>query len=280
MKKVLVIHNPISGAKSWKNVKKIIENELQQSGYDHVWIETQPVKHQPFENFLNESFHRIVVVGGDGTVANVARFLIQTANKTPLVIIPQGSGNLLAKTLSIPQASVRKAIRLGLQNSGKPVDAMRINRKLYALNAVGKGYDVFVMKNTPRALKRTWGLWAYVHTVLRTFFPYRKHPYKLTIDGKRHTVLAKTILVFNGFPIPGIHIGGAVRPDDGRLNIAVWNPRWFGKSTLTTLTGKTISIKSKKEREFDLDGEVFKGGTLNIEVLPRALNIVFTKIFS
>ena len=279
MKKVLVIYNPVSGAKSRKNVEEIVKNEIEKNKYTYDWFETRPVKKQSFDKVLAGKYHRVIVVGGDGTVAEVASFLIQQKIKTPMVIVPQGTGNLLSLTLGIPRTNIRRAIAFGLKNKGKSLDAMCANKKHYALTGIGKGYDAFVMKNTSRAAKKRWGFLAYAYTFLVNYFFHRAHSYDITIDGKKQTVVAKSIVVLNALPIPGLKIGSKVKPDDGVLNIAIFRPRWFRSSILKKFTGKKIRIHSDKDRDFDLDGEVLNGKTITIEVVPSAIQVVFTKSF-
>jgi diacylglycerol kinase (ATP) len=279
MKHALVIFNPMAGAKSWKNVTRIIQDELTKQGFSWEWFETKPVKRQPLAAFKKGEFDRIIVVGGDGTVTEVASLLIKNKIKTPLVIVPQGSGNLLATTLKIPLLQVRKAVQFGLTKPSKPLDIMKINGRHHGLIAVGQGYDVHVMKHTTRHLKRQLGIAAYALTFLKTFFIYHAQPYRLTIDGKRHHVLAKSILVFNAFPFPQIELGTSIQPDDGKLNVVVFNPRSLWDllrhaPKFQTFTGKNIVIKPKKDTEFDVDGDILKGKTLRIEIKPKALNLV------
>ena len=76
MKKALVIYNPVSGAKSWKNLPQIFQNELDKNGYTYEWFETKPVKQQWMKPLFENKFDRIMVVGGDGTVAEVAGVMI------------------------------------------------------------------------------------------------------------------------------------------------------------------------------------------------------------
>lgn len=284
MKTALVIYNPMSGLKSWKDVPRIVQDELNKNDYQYVWFETQKVKSQPLNQFLEKRFDRIIAIGGDGTVAEVASFMMKHKIKTPLVIIPQGSANVLAASLGLPLLNVRRAIRIGLTKPGKSIDLMQVNKRFSGLIAVGQGYDVMIMKTTTRNLKRQLGLLAYGLSFLKTFLFYRGQPYKLTIDNERHHVVAKTVLVFNILPIPHFKIGEKVKPNDGKLNVLVFNPRtlWdlFKRSPrIQTFTGKKIVIKSKKEREFDIDGDIMKGNNVQIEVIPKAINIVYTKSF-
>ncbi len=283
MKKVLVIFNPVAGVKKWGDSKSIIQSILKKEGYEYEWFETTKTEKQPLEQFLGNEYYRIIVSGGDGTVAEVSSFMIHNKIKTPLVILPQGSANILAISLLLP-LNIRLALRYGLKNKGKLLDAMHINRKQYGMICTGCGYDTLIMRRTPRSLKRKLGVFAYIWIMLKTIFIYRSRPYKLTIDGKRRVVIAKTILIFNILPLGHLKITkpfitNQIIPNDGLLNIYVLNPRpirdlfHFNKQ-LKVFQGKTISIKSKKKRHFQIDGDVFKGKTMQIEVLPKAINIV------
>ena len=271
MPHALVIYNPGSGSKKWKDVPLMIRQTLKKHNFDHTWFETQPVKRQDFSTLKSRKFDSIIVVGGDGTVAEVASWMVQSKAKTPLVILAQGSANVLAHSLGIPFLNLKKALEEGLTQPGKPLDAMLVNRKHVALIAVGRGYDTFLMKNTLRAEKRKWGALAYLWTFLKTFLFYRSQPYKLTIDGERLYTVAKQILVLNVTPAPEMLISGK----DGLLNIVTVSR--FHR--IKTWKGKQISIKTKKELTFDCDGEVFKSKTVNIEVLPAAIHVVHPDSF-
>lgn len=269
MPHALVIYNPVSGSKKWKDVPLMIQNVLKKHNYDCTWFETKPMKQQDFSAFEGKKFDRIVVVGGDGTVAEVASWIVQKKLKTPLVILAQGSANLLAHSLGIPFLNLKKALTDGLTHPGKPLDAMLVNRKHVGLIAVGRGYDAFLMKSTLRADKRRWGALAYFWAFLKTFLFYRSQPYKLTIDGERIYTVVKQVLVLNVTPVPELLVSGK----DGLLNI--FTVSRFHRVKMWK--GKQISIKARKELTFELDGEVFKSKTVNIEVLPGAIHVVYLK---
>lgn len=282
--KILVIYNPMSGVKKWGNPKKTIQNILKKEKLDYEWFETIEAKKQPLEQFLKKQFDKIIVSGGDGTVSEAASFLIENKIKTPLIILPQGSANILAASLQLP-LDLARALKKGLKEKPKPLDAMRINNKQYGLIASGCGYDTMVMSKTSRSLKRKIGLLAYLWTILKTIFYYRGKPYKLTVDGKRHILIAKTIIVFNILPLGNLKItapfiGSRIIPNDGLLNIYALNPRpirdfFKFKKAIRVFQGKKISIKTKQNRRFQIDGNVYKGKTINIEVIPKAINISY-----
>jgi len=284
MKKALVIYNPVAGKKKLLNTKRIIEASLKRAGYAFDFFETLPVKKQPFETFLDRSYDRIVVSGGDGTVAEVTSFMIHNQVKTPLVIIPQGSANILAVSLALP-LTPGLALRRGLKKEGRPLDAMKVNHKYYGMIAVGMGYDTLVMSKTPRSLKRKIGFFAYIWTILKTIAIYHPHPYKVTVDGTRVDLMAKTIMAFNILPLGHLKIsrpflGTTISPTDGQLNLFSLNPRpvrtLLGfKKLVHIFHGKKITIKSKKARRYQIDGNVFNGKTVSIEVLPKAIYIAY-----
>jgi diacylglycerol kinase family enzyme len=280
MKKALVIYNPVSGSRGWKDVPRTIVSVLEDEGWDWDWFDTMKASKQPLEPFKDEKYHRIIVAGGDGTVGQVVDFMLRHNMDVPLVIVPQGSANLLAATLAIPHLSVRKAVRRGLTGRPKKVDAMRVNGKRIAMIAVGRGYDVFLMKETTRALKRHWGIFAYVWIMFKTFFSYRRQVFKLTIDGKRHHVTSKAVIVFNAFPLAywrasQLFLGKRILPNDGQLNLFTMGKYW----RIVPYKGKKFVIKSKEAWEYQLDGDVFKCRTLTVEVIPKAISVVHENKF-
>lgn len=280
MKKALVVYNPISGVKGWKDVPRIIVSELEDQGWDWDWFETVKGAKQPLESYLKIKYDRVIVAGGDGTVASVVDFMLGHNLEVPLVIVPQGSANLLAATLLLPLIQVKKAVRLGLTEAPQKIDVMKINGHRIGLIAVGRGYDVFLMKETTRALKRHWGFLAYFLVMLKTFTHFRRHAYKITIDGQRHHVSSKAVIVFNAFPLAywragQVFLGKRILPNDGELNLFTMGRFW----RITPYKGKKMVIKTKEAREYQIDGEVFSCRTLTIEVMPKALSVVHTNTF-
>ena len=271
MKKALVIFNPVSGHKKWGDAAILLQDLLEKNGYEYTWYETKPK--QNLAPLFAKKYDRIVVSGGDGTVAEVLRAKLNAKLginlKTPLVVVPQGSGNLLAMSLGIPLLQPGRALEMGLNGTPRTLDIMRVNKTHYGTIAVGRGYDAFLMKETPRQLKRKLGLFAYAWTFFKTALFYRSQPYELTIDGARHSVLARSIVVFNIFPFPLT----SIHPDDGLLDVFILTSRGL----LQRHTAKKISIKSDKELDFQLDGEVLKSKVVNVEILPAALSIICKK---
>jgi len=271
MRRVLVVYNPVAGAKSKQDVEGILRRGLKKRGFEVDWFETDAHEEQPLEPYVGKRYFRVIVVGGDGTISQVVSFMMKHDWKIPLVIIPQGSGNLLAKALGLPLLSVSRALKVGLEKKPSALDVICVNKKRYGLIAVGRGYDVFLMENTSREAKRSWGFWAYVWVMLKTMFSYRPKVYELVIDGKKKNVEAKSVMLVNIFPLSGL----VIKPNDGWLNGMIMGRH----HQMTTFKAKKVTIRAEREHQFELDGDVFKGRTVKVELLPRAISFVSSKKF-
>lgn len=264
MKLALVIYNPVSGAHKWQNVPAILQKTLAKHGYDWVWHETKPK--EDLKELLSRRYDRIIVAGGDGTVGRAVRALVETKTAAPLVVVPQGSGNLLARALGISLMSTERALKIGLRGKERHLDVICVNKKYYGVVAVGRGYDSFLMNCTSRALKRKFGLFAYGFMFLKTFLFYRPKLYKITLDGKRIQLMARLIFGVNIWPVPFT----SVNPTDGLIDLFVMGSR--GK--IQHLTAKCVVLKARDEFVYQVDGEVVRGKVVSMEMLPKALRVM------
>ena len=284
----MVIYNPVSGAKKLRNMGRVIQKEIDRLGYSYDWHETKP-KFDDFGGF--ENYDRILVVGGDGTVAKVAEYMVKNKVRIPLGIIGTGSTNLLALSLGIPVLNTTKAVEFALKREAKPMDVGLVNGKKVFLIAVGKGYDNVFMRGATRELKRKVGFFAYVWSFLTTYFAHPKCEYRISVDGKMYNVIAKTVLVFNFFRLSSKSFGVGFNSDDGLFEVVAVNPTSFwdllkvmvffvvGRKSakhpkVSFFQGKKISISSEKERGYQIDGDVYEGGDLEVEMVEGGVRVV------
>ena len=101
-KRIVFILNPISGTTSKAGVPEQIDAYLDKEKFDYVISETQRAGHasELAQAAVAAGADIVVAIGGDGTVNEVARALIES--DTALGIIPCGSGNGLARHLMLP----------------------------------------------------------------------------------------------------------------------------------------------------------------------------------
>jgi diacylglycerol kinase (ATP) len=292
--KIFVIYNPVSGLRWIDNASKIKKILLDRK-VDYTWFETKPVPHQDFSIFFQEKYDRVLAVGGDGTVREVAQFFIENKILVPLAIIPLGSANVLASTLGIPLFPVVNSLEFALTCFPQTLDAISVNRQYHALICAGQGYDTSLINQTTRKLKKQYGVFAYLISFLRTFFLYFNHRYTIVVDGKRYETVGKIAIVLNGLSVLGIPLDKKISPSDGILDVVVFNPYtlwdifhalfysfWRGMRRtprVQIFSGKEISINQRRGKFIQIDGEVFRAKNLQMRVVPSVINIVYKKKF-
>ena len=96
-KKIVFILNPISGTTRKAGVPQQIDAYLDKDKFEYIIVETQRAGHasELAHEAVAKGVDIVVAIGGDGTVNEVARAIVET--DTALAIIPCGSGNGLAR---------------------------------------------------------------------------------------------------------------------------------------------------------------------------------------
>ncbi|WP_239487245.1 diacylglycerol kinase family protein [Streptomyces durocortorensis] len=172
----------------------------------------------------------IVVCGGDGTVRAVADALAGTG--VPLVLVPSGTGNLLARNLDLPLGPA-EALAAGLTGEPRALDLGRIEGDgfpaVHFTAMAGAGLDAAMLEETSDRAKSVLGWPAYVLAGAKGL---RAPRMRLTVrldDGPELRRTARMVLVANigtvqggAAPVP------AAKPDDGLLDLALFDPRGAG----------------------------------------------------
>lgn len=122
-------------------------------------------------------FDIVVAVGGDGTLNEVARGLLNT--KTPMGIIPKGSGNGLARHLGISM-KMDKALEQVLTGKVVAMDTFRLNGKL-SLNVSGIGFDGHIANLF--AKKKMRGFWTYARLVTLHYITFKEFDADLELEN-------------------------------------------------------------------------------------------------
>jgi YegS/Rv2252/BmrU family lipid kinase len=120
----------------------------------------------------------VVAIGGDGTVNEVARALVNT--NTALGIVPAGSGNGLARHLRIPMSAC-KALELIATAKACRMDYGLINGVPFFCTA-GVGFDALIGNMFAQSGSR--GFASYLRQILKAFISYAPEPYALAVDGE------------------------------------------------------------------------------------------------
>lgn len=179
----------------------------------------------------------VLGAGGDGTIRAIAEALRNTG--VPLAIVPQGTGNLLARNIGMPLGDIPEAVQAAFFGSGRTIDlgSMTIVRPKdeHGVSAeeehaflvlAGMGLDARAIRATRSKLKKRVGWLAYVDAGVRTMVKDKPLEIHYSMDGsemKRLTVY--TVMIGNCGLLPG---GVLLIPDasidDGLLDVVALRP--------------------------------------------------------
>lgn len=230
----------------------------------------------------------IIAAGGDGTLHAIANGLINT--KSTLGIIPMGTMNNIAHSLSIPE-DIEKACDVIANGATSRIDVGTINDHIF-LEVAGVGLEAALFPAAEEFKSR--GILSSLRGIvqgLRTLFTFEKTEFAITFDKKkRRHVNAIQISVCNS-PYYGARLQFAPNAlmDDGLLDVLIY--RRFSKfqyirHALSISQGrrdlapkisrrkiKSIHIAAEHPVEIHADGEQ-KGYTpATISVQPGALQV-------
>jgi YegS/Rv2252/BmrU family lipid kinase len=231
---------------------------------------------------------RIVAVGGDGTVNEVAQALIHTP--AAMGLVPCGSGNGLALHLGLPK-TLAEALELASGTSGRlaGLDTGVANGFPF-VNAMGLGLDADVAQRFNRLVRR--GLPAYTRTALAAFLSRTTERCHLSVGGHRETMDVMLVAVANSDQYGNnARIAPHARVDDGMLDLVAVRPvgvlsacalgvqLFLGSidhsRQVRRLRGPRFSVERPAAGIIHTDGEThMTGATVEIEVRPRSLRLI------
>ena len=184
------------------------------------------------ERAIADGASAILGSGGDGTIRAVAEALRGTG--IPLAVIPQGTGNLLARNLGIPLNDLGAAVRAAFGGTNRPIDlgVITIIREDESedehvfLVLAGMGLDARAIRSTSSTLKKRVGWLAYVDAGLRTMLSESPLQILYSVDGKPSKSLSVyTVMIGNCGLMPGgVLLIPEASIDDGRLDVVALRP--------------------------------------------------------
>jgi YegS/Rv2252/BmrU family lipid kinase len=231
---------------------------------------------------------KIVVLGGDGTIREVASAMMNT--NVPLGIISCGTGNDIIRALQIPNDPLA-ALDIVLNGQVREMDAAMANDLLY-FNVAGFGFDVDVLRYVEIYKKRMKnGSLAYMRGLLTALLHLNSR--KTKISWPEGSMEAEVLIIAAG---NGTHFGGGMKvtpkadPFDGLLDICIINnvsklnaylilPKFLKGEHLTTkyvTYFKTTELTAVCEPAslLDVDGDILPGTPVTFKILPKSIRVV------
>jgi diacylglycerol kinase (ATP) len=230
-------------------------------------------------------FDQVIAVGGDGTVNEVAQGLLNS--QIPMGILPNGSGNGLARHLKIPM-NIPKAMQYLLQSKPIAMDTFTLNGKL-SLNVSGIGFDGHIANIFGQEKKR--GLQGYAKHTFNEFFAFKEFKAQMTTHSDTLVKKAFVIAIANASQYGNnARIAPAASVCDEILHISILKkvPAYrmdfiysFFNGTIDTssfceiLEAKNLHIKLDQPMAYHVDGEPCgTADEFDIKIQPRSLKML------
>lgn len=299
----LVILNPAAGHGSAGRQQQAVAAAFAAAGLEATLAVTQAPGHA-MDLARAATAGAVIAVGGDGTVQEVVRGLVQGGQGLPLGVLPMGTGNDFVKMLGMPR-NLGAAVDALAGAEAVPADYGRVRWQAEAglqervfINAVGIGLDAQTATVVDR-YKWLPGLAGYLVAALQTLFRWTC-PSVYMAEGTPAT--PGPVLYEGPFYLAtagnGASSGGGflLTPDatiqDGLLDVCLVQamPRWrilgllplvpFGKHTGVKQVQmhrlRRLFFRSEVPLPVHADGELISTGTrtVAVEVVPAGLHVL------
>jgi YegS/Rv2252/BmrU family lipid kinase len=288
MKKIVAIINPISGTTSKKSLPDLLDKYMPSDEFEKQFFFTEYQGHA-FElagQAVRNKADYVIAIGGDGTVNEVAKALINSSSV--LGIVPMGSGNGLARDLSIPM-DIRKALNVILEHNMTTIDYCKANEHIFFCTC-GVGFDALISERFAKEKRR--GPFTYMKNVIFEFLKFQPDTYEISLENEVVTKRAFLLTCANASQYGNnAFIAPHADMSDGMMDLVVLSPITAGNvvrlvvQMFTKQMAKNKKIQYYRTRKFTLrkrkpgvvhiDGEpVEMGDTIAMEVFHNGLHVM------
>lgn len=268
-----------------------VEQSLDKTKYDYEIVFTQYAGHatELATQAVSAQIPIVAAVGGDGTINEIGKTLIDT--DVCLAIVPFGSGNGLARSLKMPlhpQKIISQIINVG---NHKLIDTATVNGIPF-LSVAGFGLDAQTADDFAKNPRR--GFVTYAYCAAHNFFHMKLQTCTVQLDNHEPFDVKPLMVTFansNQFGYDAL-IAPHAKLDDGLLDVCFMDKPFLAEVPLmlaefmhgkidhshnvTIKQARKILIHRKQNAVVNIDGESFMmDKDLLVEVKPQSLNLLF-----
>ncbi|HYR30735.1 MAG TPA: diacylglycerol kinase family protein [Gemmatimonadales bacterium] len=219
-----MVLNPAAGRGAAARALDPIAREFQHQGWSVEVERTAGPGHgtELAARAVQAGAQRVVAVGGDGTVHEVANGLLRSPGgaDVALGVVPIGSGNDFAKLVGVYGHSPVRAVRRLVTAQAARFDAGLVCEEYFVNSVVfGFGPEVVRVRNAMPGLS---GFASYFVPVVRAFAGYRPQRFDVRARGFAETGYMMMMEVCNGTTAGGSYrFAPDAQPGDGRLDVCL-----------------------------------------------------------
>lgn len=284
--RILFAINPVAGGTDKTELEADVQTYFADSPHDARLFHLDGKNDSRLiqEQIADYKPHRVVAVGGDGTIKLVAEQLLHS--DMTLGILPAGSANGMAKELGLPEA-IADRLNVIVNGESKPTDVIMVNNSELCLHLSDIGLNAQLVKHYH---ENNWrGKVGYLRAVLRTLEQRKLLQLELETSAG-HLVRAAYMVVLANARMYGT--GAVINPDgdlsDGLFEVVIlrtlsfseflklfWRYQPFDKRRIEVIQVKHITIRTKKRAYFQIDGE-YRGRIREVtaRIAPGALRVM------
>jgi YegS/Rv2252/BmrU family lipid kinase len=288
---IAYIVNPKSGATSRKFTGRQFQEYLVKKGFEvrvGLTASLDDACELATEAAVDYDCALVVVVGGDGTVREVAHGL--EGSDRPLLIVPCGTENLLANELGFDER-LKTIIRTFEAGYIRPLDLGSANGKCFT-SIAGFGFDGRVVGRVSEQRKGYIDYFDYFWPIWRTFWDYKFGSMRVQVDDEE--IFDGRGLVFVGnisrYAV-GLQILHYADFGDGLLDVCIYRcasrVHLLKHSVMTIFKlhadsrdviyrqGKNVTVSSETTgMETEIDGDPGPALPVQIKAIPQAVNVM------
>lgn len=236
---------------------------------------------------------RVVAIGGDGTVNEVASGLLEGRDSSPsaMAVVPYGTANDFATGIGILREDPLHSLRHAVQGKPTLIDVGTVNKRVF-VNVTSGGFGAEVTANTPPQMKKVLGGAAYSLMGIVTAAKMNPHDCHITgPDGETHSGKLLLLAVGNGRQCGGgFHVTPEAILNDGLLDIFIvhdaelaqfgivlnelMNMSAEGNQFVAYKRLPSFTLDAARPMQLNLDGEPYVDTHFEFEVLSKALPFI------
>ncbi len=285
----MVIVNPAAGAgRAAARWRALAETARRHLTFQEEWTGARGHATELAAAAVADGIRRILVIGGDGTLLEVANALAGT--QVALGVLPMGTGNDFVRSAGITGKPEELLPRMAAGTT-RAVDLGRVNGR-YFMNVAGVGFDAEVARIVSEKPRHGNGTVPYLGTAIRQAFRYVPPEVAVTIDDGEAAPPSRRLMVAvgNGATYAG---GMKVCPgavlDDGVLDVLlvgdlrgfgllkilgrVFNGSHLSDRRVQLVPARTLRIDGSSDVTLHTDGEVIGHLPAEFSVAPGALQL-------
>ena len=290
MKRILLAYNPVSGHAAFKRKLDSIIDAFQKRGIILSMYRTRRDDWSDFADFVKESrAEGIISAGGDGTLHAVVNAVLKAELQLPIGIIGSGTSNDFASFLEIKD--LNSYLDAVVEGKTRKVDVGVVNGHEYFINVASAGSLTSIAHEVNAKLKNSLGRLAYYLRAVREIPKFKPIEIRVHADRVEFELEAFLFVVLNSPTVAGLkHAAEFASVDDGKLDfvairkcntkrlINLTRDLFAGRGAnddevIFHLQSKRFYISSKQQLTSDLDGEVGDELPIEIDTLPKAVEI-------